>query len=108
MQVVPGLTAPGCQRLNLAYDEALSDFAGNVNYSRYVQCRFPHVTELPAGGVRVRFRAERGRAVQVDPIRPTLKAPGTRLLILNRFQVLLSNSTCAATARMRATQLRSV
>jgi len=42
-----------------------------------------------------------GKAVQVDPIKPTLKAPGTKRLklkyVLNGFQVLLSISTCAAT-----------
>ena len=45
-----------------------------------------------------------GKAVQVDPIEPTLKAPGTKRLKLkhdktafNVASILLSNSTCAAT-----------
>jgi hypothetical protein len=41
-----------------------------------------------------------GRAVQVDSIKPMLKAPGTKRLNWNMmkcFQTLLSNSTCAAT-----------
>ena len=44
--------------------------------------------------------ALRGRAVQVDPIKPTLKAPWTQRLKLKVtfcFQILVSNSTCAAT-----------
>jgi len=43
-----------------------------------------------------------GKAVQVDPIRPSLNAPGTKRLKLkntNRFQVLLSISIYAATPR---------
>jgi len=47
-------------------------------------------------------REERGRAVQVDPIKPTLKAPGTERLKL-KYEELLSHFgfkfTCAATAR---------
>ena len=43
-----------------------------------------------------------GRAVQVDPIKPMLKPPGTKRLkynMLDRLQTLLSSSTCAATSR---------
>jgi hypothetical protein len=44
-----------------------------------------------------------GEVVQVDPIKPTLKLPGTKRLKLKYemdcFQVLLSNSACAATTR---------
>ena len=51
---------------------------------------------------RRRRWGRRGRAVQVDPIKPTLKAPGTKRLRL-KYDVplsnLLSNLTCAATAR---------
>jgi len=40
-----------------------------------------------------------GRAVQVDPIKPMLKASGiNRFKLKHGFQVLLSNSTCASTA----------
>ena len=43
-----------------------------------------------------------GRPVHVDPIKRTLKAPGTKRLkqyMTIRFQKLLSNATCAATPR---------
>jgi len=46
-------------------------------------------------------RRELGRVVQADPMKPVLKAPKTKCLKLKQmdwFQVLLSNSTCAATA----------
>jgi hypothetical protein len=47
-----------------------------------------------------------GRAVQVGPIKPTLKAPGTERLKRKRdkncFQILPSNSSCADTTRRRA------
>jgi len=48
-----------------------------------------------------------GRAVQVDPtrVKPVLNALGTKILILNvlnRYQTLLSISTCAATPRVHA------
>jgi len=42
-----------------------------------------------------------GRAVQVDPMKPKLKAPGSERLKLNCndcLHILLSNSTCAATS----------
>ena len=52
-----------------------------------------------------RARAQ-GGALQVDPIKPKLKPPGTKRLKLNydellsiSLQLLLSNSTCAATPR---------
>ena len=46
----------------------------------------------PAGGRgAVRARAYQGRAVQVDPIKPKLKAPGTKRLKLNCGMLL---STC--------------
>jgi hypothetical protein len=53
-----------------------------------VLLRTPHQRGLP------------GRAVQVDPIKPTLKAPGTKRLKLKcdeLLQKLLSVSTCTAT-----------
>jgi hypothetical protein len=43
-----------------------------------------------------------GKAVQVDPMKRVLKAPGTNSrnqIKMNRFQCLLSNTTCAATTR---------
>jgi len=44
----------------------------------------------------------KGRVVQVVPIKPTLKAPGIKLLKLEYgkpFSILVSNSTCAAATR---------
>jgi len=58
--------------------------------------------------VRVQ-EGHQGRTVQVDPIKPTMKAPGTKHLKLKgdkRFQTLLSNSTCAATSRGSGTGRR--
>jgi len=42
-----------------------------------------------------------GRAVQIDPIKPALKAPGSERLKL-KYEELDSNSTCAATYWHRA------
>jgi hypothetical protein len=44
-----------------------------------------------------------GRAVQVDPMKSMLKPPSTthlKLIVIHCFQLLLSGSTCAATARV--------
>ena len=48
------------------------------------------------------FSGRNGKAVQVDPIKPTLKAHGNKRLklnVINCLQLLLSISTCAATQR---------
>jgi hypothetical protein len=45
-----------------------------------------------------------GRAVQADPLKPTLKVPRTKplkLVLINCFQLVLSKPTCAATAWQR-------
>jgi hypothetical protein len=47
--------------------------------------------ERADGGVRQQHRVHQGRPVQVDPIKPTLKAPGTKRLKLE-FDELLSDS----------------
>jgi hypothetical protein len=50
-----------------------------------------------------------GKAVPVDPIKPTLTAPGIERLRLIRddpFRTLLSNSTCSATSRWRRRRRR--
>ena len=57
------------------------------------------------GGGAVRYRAGaacQGRALQVDPMKPLLKPPGTKHLKSHAmicFQLSLSNSACAATPR---------
>jgi len=53
-----------------------------------------------------------GKAVQVDPVKPTLKAPGTKGLklfaMVNLLQSLLSVLTCAATPRFLVAHKRAV
>jgi hypothetical protein len=52
--------------LKLQYDAPLSNFAFNFNSRRYNPALLAVVSVL----------LEHGKAVQVDPITPTLKAPG--------------------------------
>jgi len=53
----------------------------------------------------LKWLREHGRALQVEPMEPVLKAPGPCALetfdMMNRFQTLLPISTCADTARVR-------
>ena len=87
------------QRSNLKYDKQLSSLALNIS-----SCG----TTAGAGadhrrGAR-RALAFHGRAVQVPPIKSTLKAPGTKRLELKYDEPLsnlLSNSACAATSWRR-------
>ena len=93
--IEPTLNAPGTKRLKLNYDTLLSSFAVNFNLRRYKEGSF-------AGA------SGRGRAVQVDPIKPTLKAPGTKRLKLNYDKLLSSfafnsNLCCYTEAGTRAT-----
>ena len=64
--------------MKLKYDELLTNFAFKFNLRRYT-----------AGAQRER-RHLPGRAVRVDPIKPTLKAPGIKLLKL-KYDKPLSN-----------------
>ena len=75
--ITPTLKAPGTKRLKLKCDILLSTSAFTFNLRRYV-------TALQTFGVALYAPiVERlGRAVQVDPIKPTLKAPGTKRLNL--------------------------
>jgi hypothetical protein len=70
------------QRLKLKCDKLVSKFAFKF------QLAAPH-----HGGVRFQQEAVRfhGRAVQIDPIKPTLKPPGTKRLKL-KCDILLSSS----------------
>jgi len=55
-----------------------------------------------AASWRIVAEVERGRAVQVRPIKPTMKAPGPERLKLNNDNLLSTfafSSTCAASAR---------
>ena len=68
--VKPTLKAPGTRRLTLKSYKLLSTFAFNFNLRRFT-------VGVPPRG-RCGGGATQGRAVQVDPIKPTLKAPGTK------------------------------
>jgi hypothetical protein len=77
----PKLKPPGTKRLKLKHENPLSSFAFNFNLRRY---------RADCGGAH--SGAHRGRAVQVDPIKPTLKAPKSKLSKLAHEKVL---SNCA-------------
>ena len=65
------------------------------------ECKPVPMGSSPASSLMKRTASARGRAVQVDPIEPTLKAPGPKLLKVRydkSLSDLLSISTCAATA----------
>jgi len=68
------------------------------------------MSEAPDGGSRVAGGGNGGgEAVQVDPMKPTLKAPGTKRLKLKYDELVscfASFSTCAAARRRRRRHLR--
>ena len=78
-----------CQRLKLKDDELLSHCAVNFSLSLFTLAGAADVEHAPPVRElrqcrrrrqrlpRRRLRRRWGRAVQVDPIKPTLKAPGT-------------------------------
>ena len=78
--IKPMLKAPGTKRLKPGCDNLLSTFAFNFELaplhqgSGHRQHRLPH----------------QGWAVQLDPIKPTFKAPGIKLLEL-QYDELVSN-----------------
>ena len=63
--------------MKLQYDETLSNFAFSFNLRRYTAVLL-HIIE------------PQGRAVQVDPIKPVLKPPGTMRLKLKHGKLLSS------------------
>jgi len=75
--IKPTLKAPGNGRLKLKCDILLSSFAIRVNLRRYTP-EFP--LYMLADIVDVYYVDAYGRAVQIDPMKPVLKAPGTMLL----------------------------
>jgi len=83
--VKPTLNAPGSKCLKLDHEKLLSNFAFNFNLRRYVQHR-------------LLLHTAQGEAVQVDPIKPTLKAPGSERLKL-KCDILLS--ACAFNVNLR-------
>ena len=76
MQVDPikrTLKAPGTKRLKLKYDQVVSNFAFKINLRRYKKVAAAKLLMRRAGNVP----RLRGRVVQVDPMKLTLKAPGS-------------------------------
>jgi len=82
--IKPTLKAPGTKRLKLNYDKLLSNVAFKFNLRRYTRGA---VMTGDEGGVKAMI--VQGTAVQVDPIKPPLKAPGIKCLNL-KFNTLLS------------------
>ena len=72
--IKPTWKAPETDLLTLKYVESLSTFAFKFDLCRYTpaSCRTPTTAVPPT----------RGKAVQVDPVEPTLKAPGSKRLRL--------------------------
>ena len=95
MQVDPvksTLKALGTEQLKLEYDGLLSRFAFKFNLRRYTEdatlletlATRDALRSAGAGGFRLNAVDETmlGMAVQLDPIKPTLKPPGPKLLKL--------------------------
>jgi len=76
------------QRLALKCDESLSNFAFNFNLRRYTGVPRRVGPAVHALHHSAALPLLRGRAVQVAPIKPTLKAPGTKRLKLNYDKLL--------------------
>jgi hypothetical protein len=98
--------SPGTKRFTLICDFLLSSFAFNINSRRYStgSCRrrrrWWSARRAPAPG------PSRGWAVQLDPIKPTLKPPETKRLKLKYIElltILLQISTCGIKAWQVAT-----
>jgi len=89
------LKPPGTKRLKLKCDEPLSNVAFNFNLRRFILVaagrarRRRHGAVARPAGAEPRGAAARrhGRAVQVHPIKATLKPPGTRRLKLKYYQL---------------------
>jgi hypothetical protein len=101
----PKLKPPGTKRLTLKCDEPLSSFAFKLNLRRYIAAAdgvsaaarhdVRNGRSAAAAGVRA---GSLGKAVQVHPIKPTLKAPGAKRLKL-KCDALLSK--CAFNFSLR-------
>ena len=81
----------------------VDDVAVNIRLS-IMPGGLPHLCQghRPSCCLLTKAGGLRGRAVQVDPVKPTLKAPGSKSLkqnMIDCFQNLLSSSTCAASTR---------
>ena len=125
----PVLKAPGTKRLTLKCDKLLLNVAFKFNLRRYIseaasaacvaataaddahaaaaaaalkwrEAVVYKIAEARTAAVLAVKTAAQGRAMQVDPMTPTLKAPGTKRLKL-KYVKLLSISNCDATSRSR-------
>jgi len=94
--IKPTLRAPGTKRLKLQYYEMLSRFPFKFNLRRYnkeraakkAKAKQETVKGVETPGVASDDLVE---TVQVDPIKPTLKAPGIKLCIKLTCDKPLSN-----------------
>jgi len=99
--IEPRVESAWLQRLKLNCDEQVSSFAFNFNLRRYnggerpVRHHRRRVGWHPQPNCR---RRALGRAVQVAPIRPTLKAPRTKRLKL-KCDILLSTAAFKSNLR---------
>jgi len=82
------LKPTGTKLLKLCCDEPPSNFAFKFKLRRYIEV-FPDLwIPVPEMELRVLVGAVSGRAVQVDGIKPTLKAPGNTCLRLKCHKLL--------------------
>ena len=83
--IKPMLKAPAPMLLKLRYEDSLLSFAFNFNTCRYTVAaldNFSPDTATQAAAASASLRPRQGKAVQVDPTKSTLKAPGIKLLNL--------------------------
>jgi len=88
----PVLKAPGTKRLELKCDELLSSFAFNFNLRRYNVVSASRDRTIITWDLirerRISSHQQHGKAVQVEPMKSTLKAPGTKRLKLKHDKLL--------------------
>ena len=86
------MKALGTKRLKLKCDKLLSTFAFNINLRRHnvVSLRARNLCDGGSVAYTTLRVVPPGEAVQLDPIEPTLKAPGTKRLKLKCDELLSS------------------
>jgi len=89
--IKPKLKPPVTQLLKLNSDEPLSNLAFKINLRRYNKVGAALYLRMFVVRFAKRFPQQHGRAVQVDPVKPMLKPPGTKHLKL-KCDILLSTS----------------
>ena len=90
--IKPTLTAPATKRLKLRYHKGISNFSFKFNLRRYTRGGGPGPRRTAGAAARLLQQrgSDPGRAVQVYPIKSTLKVPGTKRVQL-KFDESLSN-----------------